>query len=220
MSDWLAAFFIGLAGSVHCVAMCGGVTAGLSLAVPKHANPINYVLSYNTGRILSYAVAGAITGYLSQIVSHQLQHSINWLNLLSGVFLIVLAAFIGGWWNGLTHLERLGQKVWRYLSPLSKKFLPFRSPLSALPYGIIWGWLPCGLVYSSLTWSLASESSVQGAIIMLCFGLGTLPSMLLSALSAQNLLAVLRRPNTKQVMAIILCLFGFFNISKILPNIL
>lgn len=219
-ADWLAAFFIGIAGSVHCVAMCGGVTAGLSLAIPKHASPLPFIVSYNLGRIASYGIAGALTGYLSQILRFQLQASIVWLSLLSGVFLIVLAAYIGNWWNGLSIVERKGQKLWRYISPLSKRFLPFRTPMAAIPYGMIWGWLPCGLVYSSLTWSLASENAMQGALIMLFFGLGTLPSMLLSALSAQNLIASLRKPQTKQIMAILLCLFGVFNIAKVLPMIL
>lgn len=219
-TDWLAAFLIGIAGSVHCVAMCGGVTAGLSLATPKNASPLLYVLSYNIGRIVSYGMAGAITGYLSQILSHQLQAGMAWLNLISGVFLLLLAAYIGNWWNGLGTLERKGQKLWRYLSPLSKRFIPFRSPIAAIPYGMIWGWLPCGLVYSSLTWSLASESATQGALIMIFFGLGTLPSMVLSALSAQSLIVMLRKPQTKQIMAIFLCLFGFYNIAKTLPNTL
>lgn len=216
-ADWFAAFLIGIAGSVHCVAMCGGVTAGLSLAIPKHASPLPFIVSYNLGRILSYGIAGALTGYLSQILRQQLHLSIAWLSLLSGVFLILLAAYIGNWWNGLSILEQKGQKLWRYISPLSKRFLPFRSPIAALPYGMIWGWLPCGLVYSSLTWSLASETPVQGALIMLFFGLGTLPSMLLAALSAQNLITSLRKPQTKQIMAILLCLFGLFNIAQILP---
>lgn len=219
-TDWIAAFFIGIAGSVHCVAMCGGVTAGLSLAIPKPAKPLPFIVSYNVGRIASYGIAGAITGYLSQILSHQLQASIAWLSLISGVFLVLLGAYIGNWWNGLSILEREGQKLWRYISPLSKRFIPFRSVLFALPYGMIWGWLPCGLVYSTLTWSLASESATQGALIMLFFGLGTLPSMLLFALSAQSLITTLRKPQTKQIMAILLCLFGLFNISKVLPNTL
>ena len=219
-SDLVAAFLIGIAGSVHCVAMCGGVTAGLSLATPKHANPLPFILSYNLGRIASYAIAGAITGYLSQILSHQLQAGVAWLTLISGIFLLLLAAYIGNWWNGLRYLEQLGQKIWRYISPMSKRFIPFSSPIAALPYGMIWGWLPCGLVYSSLTWSLASESTVKGALIMLFFGLGTLPSMLLAAMSAQNLIATLKKPQTKQIMAIFLFLFGLFNISKILPNTL
>ncbi len=220
MSDLIAAFFIGLAGSVHCVSMCGGVTAGLSLAIPKKSNKLPFISAYNLGRILSYMIAGAITGALSHILTHQLSSGVAWLNLLSGIFLLLIAAYIGNWWPILGQLERVGSSLWRFIAPVSKKFMPFKTPFHALPYGIIWGWLPCGLVYSALTWSLASQSAYNGALIMLFFGLGTLPSMLLTAYSATQLTSLLKKPQTKQLMAILMCLFGLFNISKSLPIIL
>ena len=220
MSDFLAAFFIGLAGSVHCVSMCGGVTAGLSMATPKQDNKLPYITSYNVGRIISYTLAGAITGALSNILSHQLHNGIAWLHLISGIFLLLVAAYVGNWWPILTHLEKAGSLIWRYISPMSKRFIPFSSPLHALPYGFIWGWLPCGLVYSALTWSLASQNAVNGAVLMLCFGLGTLPSMILTAYSATQLTQWLKNPQTKQLMAILICIFALFSISKSLPNIL
>lgn len=220
MSDFLAAFFIGLAGSVHCVSMCGGVTAGLSMAAPKNSNKLPYIASYNIGRALSYTLAGAITGALSSILSHQLNNGIAWLHLISGIFLLLVAAYIGNWWPILTHLEKAGSVIWRFISPLSKKLIPFSTPIHALPYGFIWGWLPCGLVYSALTWSLASQNALNGAVIMLCFGLGTLPSMILTAYSTTQLTALLKNPQTKQIMAILICIFALFSISKSLPNIL
>lgn len=219
-SELLAAFLIGIAGSVHCVSMCGGVTAGLTFAIPQHANNIPYIVSYNIGRIFSYAVAGAIAGALSQILSHQLDNGIAWLNLISGIFLLLVAAYIGNWFTILTYLEKAGSVVWRIISPFAKRFMPFATPAHALPYGIIWGWLPCGLVYSALTWSLASQTPLNGALLMVCFGLGTLPSMILTAYSANQLLALLKNPQTKQLMAILICIFALFSISKSLPNIL
>ncbi|MCY7293869.1 sulfite exporter TauE/SafE family protein [Alteromonas sp. a30] len=219
-SDFISAFLIGIAGSVHCIAMCGGVTAGLSLAIPKGKQQLPFIFAYNLGRITSYSIAGGLAGALSSILSHQLQDGIAWLNLLSGLFLLLMAAYIGNWWPILSQLERIGGVLWRRISPLSKRFMPFKHPLYALPYGLIWGWLPCGLVYSSLTWSLASGNATNGALSMFFFGLGTLPSMILAAYSATQVTHLLKKPRTKQLIALILALFGILNISQSLANIL
>lgn len=219
-ADLIAAFLIGLAGSVHCVSMCGGVVAGLSFAIPKDKNKLPFIATYNIGRISSYSLAGGITGAFGGIFSHQIQNGIVWLNLISGVFLILVAAYIGGWWRILSHLEKAGGKLWKHISPIGKRFVPFKSPIYALPYGILWGWLPCGLVYSALTWSLASGSWLDGALTMMFFGAGTLPSVILLALSGKSLAKMMERPQTKQIMAILICLFGIYSISKSLPDIL
>lgn len=210
----IAAFLIGIAGSVHCTAMCGGVIAGLNFAIPKGKALLPYALSYNLGRISSYAAAGALAGTLGNIFSHQIADGIVLLKLVSGVFLILLAAYIGNWWRGLAWLESQGKHLWKFLMPFSKKFVPFVSPLSALPYGLIWGWLPCGLVYSTLTWSLSSGSGTAGALWMLCFGLGTLPSTLLIAWSSKDLMNLIKSPKTRQFIALTLLLFGFYSISQ------
>lgn len=122
----------------------------------------------------------------------------------------MLAAYIGGWWQGLSQIERAGKYLWRYISPLAKAFIPFKTPFHALPYGMIWGWLPCGLVYSTLTWSLASGSATTGAGIMLGFGLGTLPIMLLMALGIKQLAQVIRHPLSKQLIACCLVIYALW----------
>lgn len=194
--------------------MCGGVIAGLNFAIPKGKPLLPFALCYNIGRIFSYAVAGAMAGMLGQIFSHQMANGVVVLKLISGAFLILLAAYIGNWWRGLAWLESKGKYIWKFLMPLSKKFVPFVSPLSALPYGLIWGWLPCGLVYSTLTWSLSSGDSISGSLWMLCFGLGTLPATLLIAYASKDLMALVKAPRTRQLIALTLLLFGFYSISQ------
>lgn len=216
----IAAFLIGIAGSVHCTVMCGGVIAGLNFAIPKNAPLLPYALTYNLGRILSYSLAGAIAGSLGAIFSHQVNDGIVFLKLISGIFLLLLAAYIGNWWRGLVHLESVGKVIWKRLMPFSKKWVPFKTPLWAFPYGLVWGWLPCGLVYSTLTWSLSSGSSLSGALWMLFFGLGTLPSTLLIAFSSKDLLVLVKSPKTRQFIALILALFGFYSISQSVTVIL
>ena len=214
--SFFAAFLIGLAGSVHCVGMCGGIVSALTFAIPTHQNSFPYALAYNVGRISSYCLAGALTGLLGQLVTQQNSTGLSILQLLSACFLLMLACYIGGWWQGLLKVEHLGKYLWKYLSPLSKSFVPFKRPLYALPYGMIWGWLPCGLVYSSLTWSLASGSALEGAKIMLGFGLGTLPVMLLMALSIKQVSHVVRHPVFKQVIAVSLALYAMVLFCKAL----
>jgi sulfite exporter TauE/SafE len=204
----LSAFLIGVAGSVHCLGMCGGVVSAFTFSIPKDRPHWPYVTAYNFGRILSYSIAGAITGVLGQLFSHKINQGIVILQFVSAVFLFVLALYIGQWWLGLTQLEKLGGKLWKHIRPWSKRFLPFPTPLHAVPYGMIWGWLPCGLVYSTLTWSLASGSGLNGAAIMLCFGLGTLPAIIVIAAGIESLKHLLSHGLTRKVMALLLMAFS------------
>ena len=208
--SFYAAFLIGLAGSVHCIGMCGGIVSALTFAIPANKNVFPYALAYNIGRVSSYCLAGTLSGFLGQIATQQSQSALVVLQILSALFLLMLACYIGGWWQGLAQVERLGKYLWKHLSPISKRFIPFKTPMHALPYGMIWGWLPCGLVYSALTWSLASGNALTGAKIMLGFGLGTLPIMLLMALGIKQVSVLVRHPLFKQVVALSLACYALF----------
>lgn len=201
---------VGLAGGVHCVGMCGGIVATLRMVTPSDKPALPYMLSYNLGRIVSYTLAGGITGLLGQIAANYIPLASYLLSLISGVMLLLLACYLGKWWTGLTAVERIGSKLFSHLQPLSKKFLPFTSPLSAFPYGFIWGWLPCGLVYSTLTWSLATGSTVQGAALMLCFGLGTLPTLLAAGAGAHWLVKGLQNNTVRQTIALIMAIYAVY----------
>lgn len=208
----LSAFLIGMAGSVHCFAMCGGIVAGLQVAIPKSHAQLPYIVSYNAGRILSYTIAGAIAGTLGTVLTLHVNSGVLILQLTSGLFLLALSAYIGQWWMGLTKLESLGKILWSRLAPVGKSLLPFKSPINAFPYGIIWGWLPCGLVYSTLAWSLASGSGLQGALTMTAFGVGTLPAVLLTAVGSRTIHKQLGNPKTRQLIAVILLLAAIYTL--------
>ena len=210
MSDlsFFSAFLIGLAGGVHCVGMCGGIVGAFAYAVPKNSNMLPYTLAYNLGRIFSYIIAGSVTGWAGYLFAQQINQGIIVLQFVSGIFLFLLGLYIAGWWQGLSKIEKIGKHFWQIIRPWSKKLLPFKSPLHALPYGMVWGWLPCGLVYSVLTWSLASGSALQGATIMAGFGLGTLPIMILMATGFDKVQQVIQTPKAKIVMGALLILFS------------
>lgn len=215
----LSAFLMGLAGGVHCIGMCGGIASAFTFAIPKEASVAAYISAYNIGRISSYTLAGALTGYLGAIASSSIHTTLPMLTLLSAVFLILLALYISDWWKGLSYLERLGAHLWRKIQPLSKKLLPFKHPGHALGYGMVWGWLPCGLVYTALTWSLASGSLINGALFMLMFGLGTFPALIATSLGASFLIPILQHKVTRQLIALVLLFFAFALIFPIITGI-
>ena len=206
--NFLSAILVGLAGGVHCVGMCGGIVGAFSYAIPKKASKLPYTLAYNLGRISSYTFAGMITGSAGLMFAQQVNQGIVVLNFISAVFLLLLGLYITGVWQGLSKIEKLGSLLWKAISPWSKKLLPFPNPFYALPYGMIWGWLPCGLVYSVLTWSLASGSAIDGAMIMAGFGIGTLPIMILMATGFEKIQQFLQSKPAKILMGLLLVMFA------------
>ncbi|MFC4699428.1 sulfite exporter TauE/SafE family protein [Glaciecola siphonariae] len=214
-----SAFLMGLAGGVHCVGMCGGIASAFTFAIPKQASPSFYILAYNVGRVLSYSLAGALSGYLGAIASNAIHTTIPILTIISAVFLILLALYISDWYKGLSYFEKLGSHLWRYLQPLSKKMLPFKHPGYALGYGMVWGWLPCGLVYTALTWSMASGSALNGAAFMMMFGAGTFPALIAMSLGANFILPFLQHSLTRKTLAFGLIISAFVLILPIIQGI-
>ena len=211
--DFISAFLIGIAGAGHCVAMCGGITSMLTANIhsPGKSN-IALILSYNFGRILSYSIAGAIAGFTGSLAAQSIGVHISWLRLIAATFLILLGLYIGKWAFILNRIEGLGQYLWRYLQPLSKRFIPVTNAKQALFLGAVWGWLPCGLVYSTLTWSMASASWYNGALIMFAFGLGTLPALLTLASGFSFITNFLKSHNTRFVTALLLITYGLYSL--------
>lgn len=210
--DFMGAFVIGLIGAEHCMAMCGGLSSLLTIN-PSSAAPVPSTLFfYNIGRIISYMIFGALIGGVTASISQlaNLNYSLIWLRLLAATVMIILGLYIGRWWFGLLKIERLGQKLWQLISPLGRKFLPLRYSWHALPFGFIWGWLPCGLVYSILTWAAVSGSALSGGLIMGAFGLGTLPAMLLMGAGASRLKPLLQSVRFRQLTAISIIIYGIY----------
>jgi sulfite exporter TauE/SafE len=177
----LALFIVGLLGGGHCAGMCGGIVSAFSLQGPQGAAAIPIHLAYNLGRIGSYALAGLMAGGLAQLTGNFLPLQ-RGLYLLASLMLVAMGLYLLGFTQSLAWLERGGQRIWRQIQPFTGRFLPVCSAKQALPLGLLWGWLPCGLVYSALATAMASGSAQQGALLMLAFGCGTLPNLLLAGL--------------------------------------
>lgn len=183
-----AAFVIGLLGSTHCLGMCGGISASLSMSLPVgrgfRRRQLTMLLAFNGGRIASYVLIATIIAWLSLSATGAVSSLGPLLRTLAGLLLILMGLSMAQWWNGIRHVERIGGPVWRRLQPLTGKLLPVRNPLQALFLGSLWGWLPCGLVYSTLGWAALQPTLPAAAGTMFFFGLGTLPSMLGTGLAA------------------------------------
>ena len=211
-----AAFLVGLLGSTHCIGMCGGIvgalTLGLEGSVRKSSFRLqSFLLAYNSGRILSYTLAGALSGLLGGQLA-RLDWDINFPvgGVVAGLFMIALGFYLTGWWQVLVVLEKLGAHLWRRIEPLGLRLLPVNSRLQAFALGMLWGWLPCGLVYAALAWSLTTADVGQGALLMFGFGLGTLPMLLLMGSAAELLNRFVRSTRTRQIAGLIIIGLGIY----------
>jgi sulfite exporter TauE/SafE len=209
-----AASLVGLLGGTHCIGMCGGIvgalTSGLSGEVRQsRMHLVTAQLAYNAGRVGSYGVAGLLAGLLGQQATTMgLTGGFPLGATLAAVIMILLGLYLGGWWQTLRWLERLGARLWRHIEPLGRRFIPVRHPGQALLLGLVWGWLPCGMVYSVLTLALASGSWAQGGAIMLAFGAGTLPTLLGMGIAFGTLGRWMRDPRVRKAAGLLVVLMG------------
>jgi sulfite exporter TauE/SafE len=209
------AFVIGLAGGVHCVAMCGGIVAALHLRAPRPS--IRRQLAYSLGRVASYCCAGALAGGLGG------------LGLLYGDFLpvrilllvvanalvILLGLSLAGLGSAVVVLERAGSVVWRALTRLGARLAPANTSARAVAVGLAWGWIPCGFVYGVLATALVSGGALRGALVMAAFGLGTLPNLLAAGFAAGSLHRLLREPRTRLVAGLAVVFLGLLGLARI-----
>jgi sulfite exporter TauE/SafE len=215
----LPVFVVGLLGSVHCAGMCGGIVGALSVVpvrVVARRAPVLNVFAYNTGRIGSYMVAGALAGGLAQgaqalTTLPALQAGAYWL---ANLMLTALGLYLMDAWRGLARLEQGGRYLWRGVQPLLKRVGPLDRPARMFVAGGLWGWLPCGMVYSVLVTAMLSGSALHGALVMLAFSLGTLPMLLGLGLLGARLRGWLASPRLRLACGILVLGFGLLGLAR------
>lgn len=216
MIDWLpllaSALILGLLGGGHCLGMCGGLMGALTLAIApqQRQRRLHLILAYNLGRVVSYASAGLLLGVLGWALGNS--PALLALRIGAALLLITMGLYLGGWWHGLTRIEGLGRGLWRRLQPLGTRLLPVDSLPKAFGLGALWGWLPCGLVYSTLVWAASQGDAAVSASLMLAFGVGTWPVLILSGLAAERTTALLRRQGLRRAGGIMVVLFGLWTL--------
>ncbi|MGM8229018.1 sulfite exporter TauE/SafE family protein [Cellvibrio sp. ARAG 10.3] len=213
MIDWaplFTAFSLGLLSSAHCVGMCGGIMGALTMAIPADARQRRFqlLLTYNLGRIGSYTLMGVLLGAFAGALSGWAGET--WLRMVAGVLLIAMGLYLADWWRGLIYLERVGRYLWAYLQPLGKPLMPVNSLPKAALLGVIWGWLPCGLVYTALAYAAAQANIGQAGGVMLAFGLGTLPAVLATGFVARKLAGLLQARGVRIGFAVLIIFFGIW----------
>ena len=209
---FLAALLVGFLGSSHCLGMCGGIagTLAVSTECSSGVDRVVYPLICNLGRITSYVMAGSAVGFLGHmglgLLPPELAKGIAlWV---SALFLIALGLYLGGWWAFLPWLESQGNKLWRLIEPLGRHLLPISNKPQAFAFGLVWGWLPCGLVYSVLAWAATTADPARGALLMLGFGLGTLPTVFVMGLTGQTLQRLRRDSLFRQIAGVSMIVFA------------
>jgi hypothetical protein len=211
-----AAFLIGLLGGVHCVGMCGGIVGALTLQSPRRRRAWDLHLAYSAGRIASYAAAGAIVGMIggAGLMFNQVLPVQMLLYVLANLVLVSLGLYLAGFANQLARIEVLGAWLWRRIQPYSARVLPADTPGKAFMLGTLWGWLPCGLVYSLLATALLSGGAGSGAAVMLAFGLGTLPNLLLAGMVFKRLRGIASDRRVRLALGALVAGFGVVGLAR------
>ncbi|MDZ7737091.1 MAG: sulfite exporter TauE/SafE family protein [Gammaproteobacteria bacterium] len=213
-SGFLIAFSLGLFSTLHCWGMCGGIITALSLGLPAEIRDsrgglLLFAGAFNLGRVASYTLAGLVAGTAGGLITlGRTGAGLVILQWIAGLVLIFAGLRLAGWAGGIAFLERAGQLVWRRLQPLGRALLPADRAWKALFMGMVWGGLPCGLVYSALLFAMASGGSLTGVGIMLAFGLGTLPGMITAGFVGGRFRHWLHKPYLRQAAGIILIAAG------------
>ncbi len=212
---FVTAVIVGLLGSTHCIGMCGGIVGALDMGLRKPGRSsfamFSYHFAYNCGRIISYIVIGGLGGYLGANIAEigpTMAFPVG--PMITAIFMIALGLYLANWWQALSILEKLGNHVWQKIQPIGQRFLPVQNHTQAFGVGLIWGWLPCGLVYTAVAWSLSTGDPAQAVILMFGFGLGTLPTMLFIGGSLGRLNAWIRKQQVRTVAGVIIIAFGIY----------
>jgi len=204
---YLSAFGLGLAGAGHCLGMCGGIAAALNLGGVRSTV---ITVAYHSGRVCSYTLLGALVGFAAGAIDVA-----PWtlgLRYLAGCLLIGMGLYVADWWRGMAALERAGALIWRPVQRLTSRWLPVRNWAQGYALGLCWGLIPCGLIYSSLAWAATAGYAPTSALLMFCFGLGTLPAMLATSFGARSAQAFLRKRGLKVIIALLLIGSGIWTL--------
>lgn len=207
-----AALVAGLLGSGHCVGMCGPVAA--LAGARRNGRPVRNAAVYNAARILSYCAVGAVFGSLGHAIGSaaDIAHWALVTRSAMGAILLLIGLQLLLPRSRLNPLERIGARFWQRVAPLARRLRPGEHASHLFALGLLWGWLPCGLVYSLLALAAVSGSAVSGAATMAAFGLGTLPAMIGIGVSGRAL-AALRRPRMRRILGVALVLGAVWIVS-------
>ena len=206
------AFFAGLLGAGHCFGMCGGIAGGFG-ALSARGGAVRSALAFNGARILSYAllggIAAAILGVTGEFLS--LPQWGRWLRWVTAVLIALIGLQFLLNLKVLAVIERSGARLWSRISPAVHRAAGAKGWRGRIALGLAWGLLPCGLVYTILLTAASTGDFAYGALVMLAFGMGTLPALLGMTLWAPALAALLRDHIFRRAIGIALILLAIWS---------
>jgi len=213
---------MGFFGSGHCIGMCGGIANALTFGLPpskkKGLTFIAYQLFFSLGRILTYMAFGLIAGILGAQIGDALGHmNLLFFRILIALMIVLFGLYLIGFKSLFGPLEKIGYLIWRKILPIVKQVGPINNPIKAMLLGGFWGFLPCGLVYSAMSFSLLAQEPKVSALIMGAFGLGTLPTIICTPLMLQKLSGILNAKGTKVTLGTSFILFGIISLVMLNP---
>lgn len=205
---FLAAFSMGLFGSPHCLGMCGGIVTafGLSMQHVSDSKKNGLILTYHLGRLISYALLGLIASLVGVAIFQSIMSNSAPRIVLGAVLVLIGLAMLG--LPLFNQLEKFGMRFWQSLAPLRKKVFPIDSFGKALVAGLLWGFLPCGLVYGALMMAIAGNNIATGAALMFVFGLGTMPMLIATQKTVGMLQSSIKNFRLRQINGVIMMLSG------------
>lgn len=214
-TSYLVAFIMGLVSSLHCIGMCGSIIGTLTLSLsPEIRNKKNlllpFVFNYNFGRITSYTIAGALAGVIQSIATMQMGelHGHRLLQILSAIIMASAGLYIAGWFPRFAYIEKAGTHFWKTIEPFGRKLIPVKNRTQAYLFGMVWGWLPCGLVYAALALAATAGDVEKSALTMLSFGLGTLPAVMGVGIMTGILTRLSRMQRFKQAIGLFMIMLA------------
>lgn len=210
-----AVFLVGLLGGTHCLGMCGGIVTALTVQMPRDRPRWSLHLAYHAGRITTYAAAGALAGGLGAaalLLGGALPVQVL-LYIAAQLMLVALGLYLLGVSRYLTGFERAGHALWRRIQPAASALFPIRTAPRGYAVGLLWGLLPCGLVYSVLATAIVAGSAAGGALVMLAFGAGTLPSLLAAGAVLPALQRIRGGQAVRRAAGGIIIAFGLFGLA-------
>ena len=214
-----AAFAAGLLGSAHCLGMCAGISglfaAGASVAALRYQLPL--AIAYNVGRILSYTFLGIVVALIGKTTVGAIPSLAGPVRLVSGLLIAVVGLQVAFNLRLLAPVEKAGALIWNRLAPRATGLIPATSVFKAAGLGLLWGWLPCGLVYSVLLIAATTAEASSGALVMIAFGLGTLPAMIATGLSAAKVAAFASR--NRMASGLLIVVLGIATMAMPVSNL-
>lgn len=177
----VTAFLAGLLGSGHCFGMCGGIAGSLGALSggTDKRSLVSPAIQFNLGRMIGYAVLGAVAagiiGAAGEIMEFRAYG--KWFRAATALMVLLIGIRFLVDWRGLDIIEKGGAGIWRRIQPLAARASQRHDWAGRTGLGVLWGFLPCGLVYTVLMTAASTGNVVSGALTMFAFGLGTAPAM-------------------------------------------